>query len=515
MPGPLLQGYQFNQKAQRYVRQGRFVARSKIMGLLNTSIAARTERIAAGTTALAEGRISPSVYIARTTTLLKRQYLQNAALGAGGWDRLTQADYGRIGGTLKGELPRMAEMARQLQAGGISLAQAMNRVNMYEGHARSIFYTTEESRMPAPEPGNVWLERRILGPAEHCISCLTFAAMSWQPLGVLPVPGDASECNGNCRCSKERKQVPVSEGPEWQGRASRGGEIIFNKIMGPAEVGEWDPSQPRDASGRWGAGGASGGRTRGREEKAVDFAKDEPTRGAREWEKDQLKGHWIEDRGFDRANEKESVAFLRDHAGLTEQEASTMMYTWASSSGDHNITALTMQRKAAEVMGIKAPDFINERIANLEKNGETSRISEERIGAGLKAMYDRTQAEFRRQGIGPDDTIELYRGITLPKSLVGSVNRGDTFEWRTPSPLESYTTDQPTAKIFASMTTHPRQRKGTIEVMALTIRAHVPSRNIFSYFGTGLGTTHQAEHVVIGVPRTVLVDSAISAWEAR
>ena len=59
--------------------------------------------------------------------MLKREYLQNAALGAGGWDRLTQADYGRIGGKLRAEYARLANMAEQVAAGEVTAAQAINR----------------------------------------------------------------------------------------------------------------------------------------------------------------------------------------------------------------------------------------------------------------------------------------------------------------------------------------------------------------------------------------------------
>jgi hypothetical protein len=42
-------------------------------------------------------------------------------------------------------------------------------------------------------------ERRMLGVAEHCDSCLTYAEMNWQPIGTLPPIGD-SECRSSCHC---------------------------------------------------------------------------------------------------------------------------------------------------------------------------------------------------------------------------------------------------------------------------------------------------------------------------
>ncbi len=44
--------------------------------------------------------------------------------------------------------------------------------------------------------------RRILDPgAKHCNDCVSWAAMDWQPIGVLPAPGERCQCLFNCRCS--------------------------------------------------------------------------------------------------------------------------------------------------------------------------------------------------------------------------------------------------------------------------------------------------------------------------
>ena len=107
MPSPrglrLIQGYIFNRKAKRYMRVGKpgFVSRSKIISLLERSIHGRERRLFEGARRAVDGDAKPMVWLSRTKTMLKRQYLQNAALAAGGWDRLTPADFGRIGGKLR------------------------------------------------------------------------------------------------------------------------------------------------------------------------------------------------------------------------------------------------------------------------------------------------------------------------------------------------------------------------------------------------------------------------------
>ena len=44
--------------------------------------------------------------------------------------------------------------------------------------------------------------RRSLDPqAQHCADCVNWAEMGWQPLGMLPPPGERCQCLFNCRCS--------------------------------------------------------------------------------------------------------------------------------------------------------------------------------------------------------------------------------------------------------------------------------------------------------------------------
>ena len=215
MPKPsILRGYIWDAKAQTYLYAATRtpVARARIVAQLERSIVGREHRVLAGLQAFADGDIAPSTFLARSRTLLKRQYLQNASLGSGGWDRLTFREYGRIGGNLRWEMERMRNMAQELAEGKISIAQATNRMHMYLGNARREFYRAEQEHLAQPERGKAWVERRYLDPtAIHCDDCKDYAELGWQPLGVLPPPGDNCQCDGACRCNWSRRQVPVEE----------------------------------------------------------------------------------------------------------------------------------------------------------------------------------------------------------------------------------------------------------------------------------------------------------------
>lgn len=217
MPSPL-PGYTYDRVSSRYrsLQTGRYVARSRIVDLLDGVVSGTERRLAGMATAAVEGTLSPAVFAERMRTELRRLHLQNAAMGAGGWDRLSFRDYGRIGGKLRADYARISRFANQIAAGEVTAAQAINRANMYAGNARIEFWEAQRDRIQSP-PGMVPIERRILGAAEHCPDCVEYYNMGWQPVGVLPVPGIDSQCLTNCKCTMEERVVSADDVGEWVG----------------------------------------------------------------------------------------------------------------------------------------------------------------------------------------------------------------------------------------------------------------------------------------------------------
>ena len=229
MPAPrvmrLLQGYYFHPKAQRYMRVGKpgFVSRAKIMELLENSVAGRERRLYEGVRRLADGRRSPQMFLSHAKVMLKRQYLQEAALAAGGWDRLTPADYGRAGGKLQAQYRRLAEMTAGIRDGEVSEAQALSRMQMYMGNARAEYFEVERERLPPMLMGQARIERRTLGASKGgpCLDCQKWADRGWQAEGILPVPTQQSVCNGHCRCTLHRVVVDAERATAAMGTKGR------------------------------------------------------------------------------------------------------------------------------------------------------------------------------------------------------------------------------------------------------------------------------------------------------
>lgn len=207
----VLPGFAFDRESARYrnTSTGRFVARRDVLNLMERSIDTAERRLGDLVTALHEKRISPGIFQEQMRTELRRLHLQNSALGAGGFDRLGPREYGRAGQMLRGDYQRLTNLAQGVVDGNVSLPQALNRVSGYVGTARSNFLHAERdaSADGAQRRGVRMEERRRLGASEHCVDCVRYAGLGWQPLGTLPVPGEASVCSRNCRCSLERREV--------------------------------------------------------------------------------------------------------------------------------------------------------------------------------------------------------------------------------------------------------------------------------------------------------------------
>jgi hypothetical protein len=208
----VLPGFSFDTRASRYrnLSTGRFVPRDRgpnaITRLLEQSVNSAEQRMGNIVQGLAAGEIAPGPAQLMLRDEVRRLSLQNAALGKGGFDRLTAQDYGRVGRQLRDTYQRTANLVRDVQAGTVTLPQAMNRIEGYALDARRQFFIAE--RDAARASGRQFEERRTLHARESCIDCVGYARMGWQPADTLPLPGEGgTRCGSYCRCTIERREV--------------------------------------------------------------------------------------------------------------------------------------------------------------------------------------------------------------------------------------------------------------------------------------------------------------------
>jgi hypothetical protein len=235
----LLPGYTWDRQRSRYRsgETGRFVSREAVTGLLEQRVDSAEIRMGRLAAAYHAGEISPAVWAVQMREEVKNLHLQNIALAKGGWDRLTQQDYGRVGAAVKAIYPKIAGSTADVQAGTVSLPQLQARVGDYAGSARRLYYQAEREGLAAASGGMVTIERRNLDPAaQHCGDCLDYAASGWQPVGTLPVPGQACRCGSRCRCSIEYRQVQADEASAMIGGAATMPQANLQEAR---NVGEW------------------------------------------------------------------------------------------------------------------------------------------------------------------------------------------------------------------------------------------------------------------------------------
>lgn len=210
----ILRGYEFSRQAARYrdTATGRFVSRQRITGLLEQQVNESEEQLAALVQALFAEEIAPGYAQTLMRDELRRLSLTAAALGVGGFARLTFADYGRAGRQLRDTYQRMTRLMNDVQSGRVSLAQALNRIEGYTLDARRQFFAAQREAMR--QAGGRFEERRTLHARESCGDCVGYARMGWQPMDTLPLPGQQSRCGSYCRCTVEYREAQEEQLPQ-------------------------------------------------------------------------------------------------------------------------------------------------------------------------------------------------------------------------------------------------------------------------------------------------------------
>lgn len=148
---------------------------------------------------LVQGEISVAEWQEAMAVELRRAHVQAMAVGRGGWDQVTAADWARVAERLAREYGYLAGFAADVEAGQLSEAQIRARAEQYEG---AIWGTYWLGLGVAMGLAGFTEERRVLGQAEHCDDCVAWASFGWQPIGTLPLPGEQSVCRSKCRCTK-------------------------------------------------------------------------------------------------------------------------------------------------------------------------------------------------------------------------------------------------------------------------------------------------------------------------
>jgi len=186
--------FRWSEKAQRYIApNGRFVARAKVLAELDRVRRGVGQEMRELAKQLQAGEISRVEWLIAMKSRVKALHLAHAAVAAGGMDKLTPSDLGRVGAAVR----RQYEFLRRWEAEGLPVdGRFIARAELYAGAAYGTFSDLERIKHKAVGYTEA---KRVLGIAEHCSDCLEWAD-KWLPIDVIP-PIGASVCRTRCKCT--------------------------------------------------------------------------------------------------------------------------------------------------------------------------------------------------------------------------------------------------------------------------------------------------------------------------
>jgi hypothetical protein len=191
--------FYFNSRSQRYHYRdsGAFVSQSAVSTLTARAIAQKRNEIRDLGEKLIGNLVTLEEWEKQTAGHLKQLHTWTYLIGKGGQKNMTQSDYGKLGLRLSYEYGYLRGFSEKIRDEGMSEAQFLARLELYINKANG----TKQIAVQAShkQEGYIW-ERRYLRAVENCRSCISYAAMGWQPLGSLPAPTEKCECRANCKC---------------------------------------------------------------------------------------------------------------------------------------------------------------------------------------------------------------------------------------------------------------------------------------------------------------------------
>lgn len=140
---------------------------------------------------------------------IKDVHLAAAAAQRGGWQNMTQADFGRVGQRIRTQYEYLDNFAKQIADGTQPLdGRFLIRAQMYTDASIATYdrFETNAFRLAGFDEESNVLEPGVV----HCNGCLTEDARGWVPIGAL-VPIGERTCLTRCRCRKIYRNSATGE----------------------------------------------------------------------------------------------------------------------------------------------------------------------------------------------------------------------------------------------------------------------------------------------------------------
>ena len=183
---------------------GKLVPRLQVQRWVTASI----EAVPVGEWAaqLMAGTLDVGTWQERMRGEIKREYIRQGLIGAGGVENMDAKRWGSLGGQIADQYRYLDDFADEIAAGDLAEGTIRRRSEMYINSAREAFEREKEKAARKAEQNEVWWKRTA---EESCEDCVAFEQMGWRPVDPWPYmiggrkarPGTGDTiCLTSCKC---------------------------------------------------------------------------------------------------------------------------------------------------------------------------------------------------------------------------------------------------------------------------------------------------------------------------
>jgi len=204
--------FAYSRETKRFIDAGGEAVEDRVVrSALDEALEEAAGKVEQLTSRLAEGEISLAQWQQSMAREVKSVHLNAGALTKGGFDELTQRDFGQIGGRIRDELEYLRGFASDIEDGTQALdGSAVRRAKMYPRKGRKTHHKLHRREMQKIGYNQ---EQNVLGIAEHCAECVELTTRGddgWVPNGTLTPIGDRT-CLSNCKCSIKYRRTETTD----------------------------------------------------------------------------------------------------------------------------------------------------------------------------------------------------------------------------------------------------------------------------------------------------------------
>ncbi len=200
-PTPL---YLWDERSGRFrsVKTGRYISQSRVTAALNDVIDAAAAEMRAASVGLQSGSVTLAQWQLIAEQSIKNINLISYTLARGGFQAMSQNDYGRAGREIRAQYEYLRNLVKEISTGKQPLnGTFLRRIEQYIHSGRSV-YEKEKARQ-ATIRGATYM-RSVRATRDSCSGCIAQEKLGWIRVDdPRHVPVGGRDCRKNCRCTME------------------------------------------------------------------------------------------------------------------------------------------------------------------------------------------------------------------------------------------------------------------------------------------------------------------------